>query len=144
MTLCHFLDTLLKKSDKKVVLRRAIKSFIRFVKGFFAYYDSYMSMENNFQFKGFIPNKAIKKQSQFFYSLIESRSPSDSKKTASLTKKGNLYEARLKISSATACSFEISSKKDKISDTMKCLQRQFFDKIINWNKTRSQKYSLLK
>ena len=106
---------------------------------------AYMSMESNFQFKGFIPNKAIKKQSQFFYSLIESRSPSDSKKMASLTKKGGLYEARLKISSsADTCSFEIFSTKDKISDSMKCLKEQFFDKIISWNKTRSQKHSLLK
>ncbi len=98
----------------------------------------------NFQFHGFIPNKNVKKRSQFFYSLIESRSPSDSKKMASLTKKGNFYEARLKISSAGDCSFEISSKKNTISDSIECLQRQFFDKIINWNKTRATESFLLK
>ncbi len=104
-----------------------------------------MSKElNNFQFNGFIPNNSVKEQSQFFYSLIESRAPSDSKKTASLTKKGKLYEARLKVSSAGTCSFEIYSKKDRISDSIESLQQQFLDKIITWNKTRSQQHSLSK
>ena len=101
-------------------------------------------MKQNFQFNGFTPNKNVKKQSQFFYSLIESRAPSDSKKTASLTKKGNFYEARLKISSAGDCSFEISSKKHNISDSIECLQKKFFDKIITWNKTRDQKSFIFK
>ena len=82
---------------------------------------------------------SIKKQSRVFYSLIESRSPSDSRKTASLTKKGNIYEARLKIDSAGDCSFEIFSKKNKISDSIESLRQQFFDKIITWNKTRDQR-----
>lgn len=97
-----------------------------------------MGIKSNFQFNGFIPDKKVKKQSQFFYSLVERRAPSDSKKVASLTKKGGLYEARLKISSAGACSFEIVSKKGKISDSIECLQKQFFDKIVDWNKTRSK------
>ena len=96
-------------------------------------------MKKNFQFKGFTPNKAVKKQSQFFYNLIEKRSPSDSRKTASLTKKGDLYEARLKVASAGDCSFEIFSTKNKISDSMESLQKKFFDKIVTWNKTRDQK-----
>ena len=37
-------------------------------------------MNRNFKFHGFIPNTSIKKQGQVFYSQIESRSPSDSKK----------------------------------------------------------------
>ena len=101
-------------------------------------------LKNNFQFRGFTPNKAIRQQTQFFYNLVESRAPSDSKKTASLTKRGKLYEARLRVSSAGTCSFEISSRKDRILDSMECLQKQFLDKIINWNKTRSHKHSVLK
>lgn len=103
-----------------------------------------MSLKNNFQFNGFIPNKIARRKGQFFYSLIESRSPSDSKKTASLTKKGELYEARLKISSAGTCSFEICSTKHTVSDSIECLQRQFLNKIVNWNKTRSHTHSILK
>lgn len=103
-----------------------------------------VNIKNNFQFNGFTPNTSVKKQSRVFYSLIESRSPSDSKKMASLTKKGKLYEARLKISSAGACSFEISSKKNKVSDSIECLRKQFFDKIITWNKTRDQESFRLK
>lgn len=94
--------------------------------------------KQSFQFKGFIPNTKVKKQTQFVYDLIESRAPSDSRKTASLTKKGDLYEAHLKISSASSCSFEIYSKEQKASDTMKSLQKKFLDKIINWNKSRKQ------
>lgn len=96
--------------------------------------------KQSFQFNGFTPNKKIKEQTQFFYNLIESRAPSDSKKIASLTKTGEIYEARLKISSASRCSFEISSKNPKASDSMKSLQKQFLDKIVNWNKTRNEKY----
>ena len=102
---------------------------------------SKINIKNNFQFKGFTPNINVKNQGQFFYSLIERRSPSDSKKLASLTKKGKFYEARLKISSAGTCSFEIVSKKNKISDSMECLQKQFFDKIVSWNKARNQKHT---
>lgn len=101
-----------------------------------------MKMKNNFQFHGFVPDKNVKKESQFVYNLIESRAPSDSKKVASLTKKGNFYEARLRISSAGDCSFEIVSKKDSISASMESLQKKFFDKIVNWNKTRDQNLSL--
>lgn len=101
-------------------------------------------MKNNFQFNGFIPKPKTKKQSRVFYNLIESRSPSDSRKTASLTKKGNLYEARLKISSAGECSFEISSQKNTITDSIESLRRQFFDKIVTWNKTRDQQSFRLK
>ena len=98
-----------------------------------------INIKNNFQFKGFTPNTRVKKQGRVFYNLIESRSPSDSRKIASLTKKGNVYEARLKVSSAGTCSFEISSRKNNISDSIECLRKQFFDKIITWNQTRDQK-----
>ena len=94
--------------------------------------------KQNFQFNGFTPNKKVKQQTQFVYDFIEKHAPSDSKKTASLTKKGNTYEARLKISSASDCSFEICSKEHKPTDSMKSLQKKFLDKIVNWNKTRTQ------
>ena len=103
-----------------------------------------VNIKSNFQFNGFEPNKKIKKQIQFFYDFIEKRSPSDSKKVASLTKKGELYEARLKISSSSRCSFEISSKTNKVSESMKSLEKKFLDKIVNWNKTRSQTHFFLK
>lgn len=99
--------------------------------------------KQNFQFKGFTPNTKVKQQTQFVYDFIESRAPSDSKKVASLTKKGELYEARLKISSASSCSFEISSKEHRLSDSMKSLQQKFLDKIVNWNKTRNQTHFFL-
>ena len=95
---------------------------------------------HNFQFKGFKPDKTVKNKVRFVYSFIESHAPSDSKKTASLTKQktkdGAFYEARLKLSSAGVCSFEICSKKNKITDSIDSLQQQFLDKIISWNKSR--------
>lgn len=104
----------------------------------------YSVFKNKFQIKGFIPDKKIKKQTQCFYDLIEKRSPSDSRKTASLTKKAGLYEARLKISSASQFSFEISSKEQKASDSMKILHQKFLDKILDWNKKRGDSSKLLK
>ena len=94
---------------------------------------------SNFQFKGFTPNSKVKKKSKVFYNLIESRAPSDSKKQVALIKSGKIYEGRLKISSAGSCSFEISSKENNISDSIDSLQKQFFDKILKWNKNRNPK-----
>ena len=95
---------------------------------------------HNFQFKGFKPDKTVKNKVRFVYSFIESHAPSDSRKTASLTKQktknGAFYEARLKLSSAGVCSFEICSKRDKITDSIEALQQKFLDKIISWNKAR--------
>ena len=93
--------------------------------------------KKNFKFQGFVPSSKLKKISQNFYNLVENRSPSDSKKQAVLIKKGSLYEARLKIISASSCSFEISSKEDNSLRTINALQEKFLNKILNWNKNRN-------
>ncbi len=150
MTFCHFFD---KKQQKKAFTQCNIK-FIWLYPVFYCYSiggkvlvqlfptGKEVLMLDNFQFNGFVPNQSIKRQSRFFYNLIEKRAPSDSKKTASLTKRGKLYEARLRISSAGACSFEIFSRENSISGSMNSLRKQFFDKIIRWNKQRDQKVAL--
>ena len=96
-------------------------------------------MRNNFQFEGFTPNRKIKEESKVFYSLIERRSPSDSKKLAVLKKKGASYTARLKVSSAGACSFDISCRGHNAGDSINSLQKQFLNKILKWNQTRQAK-----
>ena len=98
-----------------------------------------LNIKNNFQFKGFIPNKKIREKSEIFYDLIERRSPSDSKKIAVLKKSGDYYTARLKISSAGACSFDIFCKDSNASDSINSLQEKFFNKILKWNQTRQAK-----
>ena len=95
-----------------------------------------LNIKNNFQFKGFIPTKKTIEKSKFFYNLVEKRSPSDSKKLAVLQKKGNLYMARLKLSSASNCSFDISSKDNNASGSINSLQKQFLNKILKWNQNR--------
>ncbi|MCZ0932478.1 MAG: hypothetical protein OXJ52_04925 [Oligoflexia bacterium] len=74
-----------------------------------------------------------------FYNLIERRAPSDSKKLAVLKKTGGSYTARLKLSSASSCSFDISCKDNNATDSINSLQKQFFDKILKWNQTRQPK-----
>ena len=98
-----------------------------------------LDIKNNFQFKGFVPNKRIREKSENFYDLIERRSPSDSKKTAVLKKTGDCYTASLKISSAGACSFDIFSKDNNASDSISSLKKKFFNKILKWNQTRQAK-----
>ena len=95
-----------------------------------------LNIKNNFQFKGFVPDKKIKEKSEFFYNLIEKRSPSDSKKLAVLQKKGSFYTARVKVSSASSCSFDISCKDNNVSSSINSLQKQFLNKILKWNQTR--------
>ena len=103
-----------------------------------------LNVRSNFQFKGFVPNRKVREKGEVFYSLIERRSPSDSKKLAVLRKTGSLYEARLKLSSASSCSFDISCKDSNASDSISSLQREFFDQILRWNQTRQQKKIFLK
>ena len=96
--------------------------------------------KKNFEFQGFKPNSALKEKSQIFYKMIQRRSPSDSKKQAILTKKGNSYEARLKVTSASSCSFEIYSKNNNVLDSIQSLEKKFFNKIIAWNKNRKNNF----
>ena len=87
----------------------------------------------------------MREKSGLFYSLIEKRSPSDSKKLAVLQKKGSFYIARLKVSSASSCSFDISCKDNNATSSIDSLQEQFFNKILKWNQARkSKKISLNK
>ena len=99
--------------------------------------------KNNFQFKGFIPNRRIREKGEIFYNLIERRAPSDSKKRAVLRKTNKGYTASLKVSSASSCSFDISCKDNSAFDSISSLQKQFFNKIIKWNKTRHPQFVLL-
>ena len=97
---------------------------------------NYLDLRNNFEFKGFIPNQQIKNKSESFYNQIEKLSPSDSKKVAILKKTKEGYTARLKVSSASACSFDISCKQSNANRSMLSLQKEFFDQIRKWNKKR--------
>ena len=103
-----------------------------------------VDVKSNFQFKGFVPNKKIREKSEVFYNLVERRSPSDSKKLAVLKKAGDFYVARLKVSSASSCSFDISCKENNVSNSISSLQKQFFDKILKWNQTRQPRNIPLK
>ena len=105
---------------------------------------SRLNVKNNFQFKGFVPNKKIKEKGEVFYNLIERRSPSDSKKLAVLQKTGAFYTARLKVSSASDCSFDIISKDNNAGDSINSLQKKFFSKILKWNQARQSKDISLK
>lgn len=66
---------------------------------------------------------------------MDKKAPSSCAKTASLSKKGDNYEAKLKIISGSCC-FEISSKKQVASDTIDNLYKQFTTKILDWNKEK--------
>ena len=92
--------------------------------------------ENNFKFHGFKPSLQLEKTTEDLFKLIESRSPSDSKKHAVLTKKRKGFEARLRVSSASSCSFEIVSQDRDELNSIENLQKKFLDKILVWNKNK--------
>ncbi|MBC6415340.1 MAG: hypothetical protein GDA46_03000 [Bdellovibrionales bacterium] len=98
--------------------------------------------EKSFKFHGFIPCDELKKTSQKLYDLIESRSPSDSKNQFVLIKKGNTYEAYLKVTSASSCCFEIYSKKRKALNSIHSIQEKFLNKILDWNQNRNTRLLL--
>ena len=102
-----------------------------------------LNIKNNFQFKGFTPNKKIREKGEVLYNLIERRAPSDSKKLAVLKKTGGSYTASLRVSSASSFSFDISCRDNSAFDSINSLQKQFFDEIIKWNKTRHPHFVLL-
>ena len=99
-----------------------------------------LKSRKNFEFQGFKPNDTLIQKSQTFYKVIQSRAPSDSKKQATLAKKGNFYEARLKVTSASSCSFEIYSKNDNVLESIQSLEKKFFNKILAWNKKRKDNF----
>lgn len=98
--------------------------------------DTYKA-KKNFKFRGFAPSPQLEKTTESFYKLIESRSPSDSKKQAVLTKRAGFYEARLKVSSASSCSFEIISRKKDQINSINSLQKKFLDKILLWSQSKN-------
>ena len=98
--------------------------------------SSYSKMRKNFKFHGFNPSPQLQKTTESFYKLIENRAPSDSKKQAILTKKAGFYEAKLKVSSASSCSFEIFSQEKDDFNSISSLQKQFLDKILTWNQNK--------
>ena len=108
--------------------------------------NSYKTNKKNFKFNGFNPSPQLEKTTESFYKLIESRSPSDSKKQAVLTKKGaGFYEARLKVSSASSCSFEIVSTGTNDFNSIDSLQKKFLSKILVWNQNKNpENYSFKK
>ena len=90
---------------------------------------------DNFKFRGFLPSKPLQQKGKAIYSLMEDRSPSEAAKKASLTKVGGVYEARLKVVSAS-CSFEIFSAQAAPSESMDDLYKKFTTKILKWTKER--------
>ena len=107
--------------------------------------NSYKANRKNFKFHGFNPSPQLEKTTESFYKLIESRSPSDSKKQAVLTKKRSGYEARLKVSSASSCSFEIVSTEENDIKSIDSLQKKFLSKILVWSQNKNpENYSFKK
>ena len=95
-----------------------------------------LNIKNNFQFKGFIPTKKTIEKSKFFYNLVKNDRPATLKNWRYYKKKGIFIWARLKLSSASNCSFDISSKDNNASGSINSLQKQFLNKILKWNQNR--------
>ena len=93
--------------------------------------------KKNFKFRGFDPSPQLKKITESFYQMIENRSPSDSKTKAVITKQDGFFEAKLCISSASSCSFQIVSQDKSELRSINKLQEQFLRRILAWSQNKT-------
>jgi len=94
---------------------------------------------DTFVFKGFFPTDHLQAKCKTLYYMVEKQSPDSSARVASITKRGNNYEAKLKIVSGS-CNFEISTKDQEPIESVDKLYEQFVNQILNWKKHRDLFY----
>ena len=90
---------------------------------------------DNFVFKGFDPSDDLKIYCKEVYCLIEGKAPSESKKTACISKTNTGYEGSVRVSSASGlfkANSESPSAKSLIDELYQKMSLQFLD----WSQTR--------
>ena len=90
---------------------------------------------DNFEFKGFNPSDDLKIYGKEVYCLIEGKAPSESKKTAFISKTNKGYEGSVRVSSASGlfkANSENRSAKSLIDELYQKMSLQFLD----WSQTR--------
>ena len=94
---------------------------------------------DNFVFKGFDPSDDLKVYCKEVYSLVEDKAPSESTKTASISKTNKGYEGSFRIASASGI-FTADSKNREAKSLIDELYKKMSLQILDWNKTRGTSF----
>lgn len=90
---------------------------------------------DNFEFKGFNPSDDLKVYCKEVYNLVEDKAPSESIKTAFISKTNKGYEGSFRVTSASGV-FKANSKNREAKSLIDELYKKMSLQILDWNKTR--------
>ena len=90
---------------------------------------------DNFVFKGFNPSDDLKVYCKEVYSRVEDKAPSESKKTASISKTSMGYEGSFHVASASGV-FKANSRNREAKSLIDELYNKMSLQILDWYKTR--------
>ena len=90
---------------------------------------------DNFVFKGFNPSDDLKIYCKEVYCRIEDKAPSESKKTAFISKTNKGYEGTVRVSSASGL-FKANSKNPSAKSLIDELYQKMSLQFLDWSQTR--------
>ena len=90
---------------------------------------------DNFVFKGFDPSDDLKVYGKEVYSRVEDKAPSESTKTAFISKTNKGYEGSFRVTSASGV-FKANSKNQEAKSLIDELYKKMSLQILDWSKTR--------
>ncbi len=90
---------------------------------------------DNFIFKGFSPSDDLKVYCKEVYSRVEDKAPSESTKTAFISKTSKGYEGSFHVASASGV-FKANSKNREAKSLIDELYKKMAIQFLDWHKTR--------
>ena len=93
--------------------------------------------KDNFIFNGFDPSKDLKLYGKEVYSLVEDKAPSQSTKTAYITKTKAGYEGVLHVTSSVGI-FKANSQHREAKPLIDELYKKMSLQILDWKNSRNQ------
>ena len=94
-------------------------------------------VKDNFIFNGFDPSSDLKLYCKEVYSLVEDKAPSESTKTAFITKTSTGYEGVLRVTSASGV-FKANSSHIEPKSLIDELYKKMSLQILDWKNSRYQ------
>ena len=90
---------------------------------------------DNFIFEGFSPSDDLKGYGKEVYSRVEDKAPSESTKTACISKTLRGYQGSFCVTSASGI-FKVNSENKEAKSLIDELYQKMELQILDWNKTR--------
>ena len=96
---------------------------------------SEVGIRSSFTFEGFSPSADLRSYCDQVFYRVESKSPSESVKEASVTKKESGYEGAIKVVSPSG-TFIVTSNHTQLNDLIDDLYAKFSEEISVWSRSR--------